>query len=405
MASTQAKRRIIRAQPSVLRWAREHAQWGVAEAADALGIPEQELATIEDGEEPLDASLFRAMQRLYRLSESALLLPAPPASAPVMPSFRAGAAQGQRSRETAEAIRAARELQLNLSDLAEDQPELFPLPAIEPATQDDDAYAGGERARGAVGPPVATQKRWAGEEAPEGALFGRWRREFQRRGVLVLVFSMPWEDCRGFSLTDSGLVPTIVVNSQDKPRARLFTMAHELGHLSLGKPGICDVRPASARIPVERWCNQFAAAFLMPEGEVRGEVHRLYPQLSSDDWTPRRVSRVASVFGVSQFAAAIRLGELNISDVIEREGDRFWRNDRRRVQLERPRPADERGHTPRPAARLRQIGAETLDTLLTARSGGALTSSETADLLDLRVDQLPDLARRVREERAAYSAD
>jgi Zn-dependent peptidase ImmA (M78 family) len=44
---------------------------------------------------------------------------------------------------------------------------------------------------------------------------------------------------------------------------RLFTLAHELAHVLMGKTGISD--PFVRKNAIERRCNRFAGSFLVPK--------------------------------------------------------------------------------------------------------------------------------------------
>lgn len=113
--------------------------------------------------------------------------------------------------------------------------------------------------------------------------------------------------------------PYILINS-DKPRVRRrFTVAHELGHLALGHLLAGQVvvdETVGGTSPEEKQANAFAAGLLMPEEGVRGSIKRLKERLGDSpnplDWI---VWLVAS-FGVSEQAAAYRLINLRLLQVI-----------------------------------------------------------------------------------------
>jgi Zn-dependent peptidase ImmA (M78 family) len=93
------------------------------------------------------------------------------------------------------------------------------------------------------------------------------------------------EEFRGFALVDDR-APLVFLNGSDSKAAQMFTLAHELAHLWLGAEGVSDVQAGQIPgQPIERWCNQVAAEFLMPLHEARsvfkpdapisGEMQRL----------------------------------------------------------------------------------------------------------------------------------
>lgn len=70
---------------------------------------------------------------------------------------------------------------------------------------------------------------------------------------------------RGFTLLDRGFA-LVFVNGTDANAGQFFSLAHELGHVLLGKPGVSGERNDHQKI--ERWCNQFAAELLLPRAAL-----------------------------------------------------------------------------------------------------------------------------------------
>ncbi len=97
---------------------------------------------------------------------------------------------------------------------------------------------------------VDQQARWAD---PVGYTALRaWVDAVESQEALVMQDGgLPVDLVRGFASPHAD-VPVIVVNTNDDPRARAFTVIHEFGHLVLAATG------ATVGPETEPWCNQFA---------------------------------------------------------------------------------------------------------------------------------------------------
>ena len=108
---------------------------------------------------------------------------------------------------------------------------------------------------------------------------------------------IPVEECRGFALVNS-VVPFIFINNKDSKTAQLFTLVHETTHILLGTSAGYGGDIDMIHDATERYCDQVAAAFLMPSDLVRSS------------WFG--ISRTARMFKVSELAMARRANELHL---------------------------------------------------------------------------------------------
>jgi Zn-dependent peptidase ImmA (M78 family) len=76
------------------------------------------------------------------------------------------------------------------------------------------------------------------------------------------------EEFQGFAISDP-YAPLVFINDTDARAAQIFTLAHELAHIWIGETGISNARLAGRTLSelgtIERFCNQVAAEFLVPE--------------------------------------------------------------------------------------------------------------------------------------------
>ena len=162
---------------------------------------------------------------------------------------------------------------------------------------------------------AANQMRAVLEFAPEergsnwSEAFRHLLDEADRNGVLVMVNGVVGSNThrkldprefRGFALADD-LAPVIFVNGADSKAAQIFTLTHELAHIWLGESAVSDAdMVGTSTNAVERWCNQVAAEFLVPQSDLQGlELNR--DNLTND------LKRLARRFKVSTLVVLRRL--------------------------------------------------------------------------------------------------
>jgi len=134
---------------------------------------------------------------------------------------------------------------------------------------------------------------------------------------------------RGFVLVDE-YAPFIFINAADGKAAQMFTIAHELAHVWLGRSASFDLRnlqPASDGI--EQICNKVAAEFLVPESSLRIYWHEIKAQPQSDIY-----QLLAGKFKVSEIVCARRLFDLGL--ITKKDFFDFYEDYQRKVKT---RPA------------------------------------------------------------------
>jgi hypothetical protein len=112
--------------------------------------------------------------------------------------------------------------------------------------------------------------------------------------------------------------------------ARIFSLFHECCHLCLGKPGISGqpvadedkLRRARSVIEMERYCDRFAAAFLLPLDD-KDVLDRL-KELAQGELDDKHIRQVANKFKVSREVLILRLetatliGSETVSEFLKR---------------------------------------------------------------------------------------
>lgn len=140
------------------------------------------------------------------------------------------------------------------------------------------------------------------------------RNSAERIGILVATSSVVGlnnnrrldpEEFRGFVLCDN-YAPFIFVNGADSKSAQMFTLAHELVHLWIGRDGLFNlIHMMPHNDATERFCNQVAAEFLVPGHKLSERWH----EVKTKD---RPFQAIARLFKVSPVVAARRALDLKL---------------------------------------------------------------------------------------------
>ena len=132
-------------------------------------------------------------------------------------------------------------------------------------------------------------------------------------GILVMHRQFKTDEAAGLYLHVDGGPHTIVINTTGSSKARkLFTLAHEFGHVLLRAEGASN--PSVLKNKIERFCNRFAACLLAPKKLITKALSRFgYTPIADDDF----IRRFAAKLGISQEATYLRLVELDLLEAAD----------------------------------------------------------------------------------------
>ena len=378
----------ITVNPDVLAWARRSAGLGEEQAAKKVGVSHTTLEQWEAGTLSPTLVQLRKAAKVYRRPLAVLLLDRSPNESgfDALTDYRAAGARPSRlSYELLRELKRAREQREVMLELQSISPESVPpsreLPVLSLRSIDVDES--GLRLRAFAGVDVATQA--AARDA--GAALNVWIRGIESAGVMVIQTSrVKPAEMHGFSINERPY-PVIALNGSDQPRRRLFTLLHELAHLSLERDGICDLHESDeidSNDPsvIERRCNALAAGALLPKDEL---LEWTRPR---SDWSLLELDRLSKQFGVSSEAILIRLiglGMATWSLYRERkpELDKAYEQISERQKSERPSTSPI--YFP---VKARDIGHGYASSVLDAYRNDRISSLDVADYLDIRFSQL-----------------
>jgi Zn-dependent peptidase ImmA (M78 family)/DNA-binding XRE family transcriptional regulator len=376
--------RSVPVTPAVVSWAVDQAGFTVEEIADATGTTSASVAAWIKGTEQPSLSQARKLAKKLRRPLALLMWSSPPPDDTPEVAFRAPVADEIRDLNTVERrfIRQSARLQKVAGSLrGEIEDELPHLPALDRTKDASDAAT---RVRRILGVSVPDQIAWTSEFVA----FRSWRAAFEKHGILVFTLPLGGDSCRGMTLADP-TAPTIVINTHWNVRARIFTLFHELGHVLTGTTSACaaSLKHSARGDSVERWCEEFAAAALMPWSAIEQHLTKQRISGSVDDLAV--ASSIARTFKVSLQAATLRLisggrAKWTLWDQIPKDSN---------VKTGGGGAPEEPRTTP--IIRIGELGRATVDLLVRGMKTDLIDRSQVASYLRVGDDALTEIERRI----------
>jgi Zn-dependent peptidase ImmA (M78 family) len=241
--------------PDVIKWSRTSLNIDRERAATVAGIDVDHLDQIEAGTSPPTLSQLRSLAGLYKTPIATFFLPASPSDVAEPRDFRTRS--GPLSRETLLSIRRARAVQNFIRHFEVPNEQVF-------WPQNDNPQQAAHLAREWLG---LTDEIQLGSR--DASHFFRWlTTKLEDKRIELLVHKFPQDDAKAYCFAE--LPQIVVVSSNDNfIGSRIFSVLHELGHLSLGDSGLCLTQESHSSYRQERYCDKFAVNLLMPEKLIR----------------------------------------------------------------------------------------------------------------------------------------
>jgi Zn-dependent peptidase ImmA (M78 family)/DNA-binding XRE family transcriptional regulator len=362
-------------EPELLVWARKSAGLEIAEAAKKVQVAEERLFSWESGTKSPTLKQLRKLGAVYKRPLAVFYLPEPPRDFKPMQDFRRlpGGAQPEYSPELRYEIRRAydrRELAIEMWEATEGKPPEFPLAA----SLDENPEVVGTRIRECLCITYENQASWPGAYKS----FNGWRNAIEYLGVLVFqATDVDLSEMRGFSIVQQPL-PAVTANIKDSPRARTFTLLHELAHIMLHRGGLCDLEekanPNSEDERMEVFCNMVAGATLVPAADLLQE-QLVVAKGRNPVWSDDEIQALSRRYG-----GASREVILRRLLIFGRTTEAFYR-----AKKEAP------GFAPPDVVALGRAGRLFAQLVLSNYYLDRVTASDVSDFLEIRLKHLPKI--------------
>ena len=286
--------------PTIVKWARERSGYTLQEVAKSLN---RDVATISNWESGAAAPTYIQLEKLadkYKRPVAMFFFPEPPQE----PDF-----VGQLALRSSEIeqlapgirilLRQARARQLSLMELnmGVNPVEMKIFRDLHPQINDSVTELA-QQTRSYLGISVETQAGWSStKEALEN-----WREQIEEKGIFVFKDAFRDDSVDGFCLIHEQF-PVIYLNNSRSAVRQIFSLFHELAHILLGENGITrGINPIGEQIEV--FCNQFAAEFLVPSGDLETRLN--FP-IYDDDAIDSAIEELAGYYKVSRPVILLRL--------------------------------------------------------------------------------------------------
>ena len=220
--------------------------------------------------------------------------------------------------------------------------------------------------------------------------FDYWREKLLSIGVYVFMDAFTIDDISGFCLEDSKF-PVIYINNSTSNYRQVFTLFHELCHLLTGIGGITFVNDAllerlliNKDLQLEKFCNRFAAEFLIPEKDFRLRAPSVRPSIEI-------IKTLSNKYNVSREVVARKYLDLALltpteySTLVETFNQEYLNY--RKKQSEKPGGNFYSTHS-------KYMGKAFIELVFSNYFSGKIDITQTSDFLNMQYSSVQKLAAR-----------
>ena len=366
--------------PTIIKWARERSGYTLQEVAKSLN---RDVATISNWESGAAAPTYVQLEKLadkYKRPIAMFFFPEPPHETDFVGQLALRSSEiEQLDPGIRILLRQARARQLSLMELNMDAnpAETKIFRDLHPQLGDSPTELA-QQARAHLGISVETQAGW--NSAKEA--LGNWLEQVEERGIFVFKDAFRDDLVDGFCLVHEQF-PVIYLNNSRSSVRQIFSLFHELAHLLLGESGITrGINPVGEQIEV--FCNQFAAEFLVPSGNLETVLD--YPV-----YNDAAIEELANYYKVSRPVILLKLVDRGIFTFED-----YWQkteqwNEEYESRLERGVGAESPGGGNYYNTRAVYLGYRFMELAFSKYYQGQCSMEELAEHLNVKAKNLPGL--------------
>lgn len=294
--------KALNVNPAMIKWAREDAGYSLEELPDYLADAEK----WENGEKTPTWADLRKLAKKYKRPSFFYFLSEPPKNEKDLVEFRADEKIEEYSPNLRLEIRKAKFRRNAFIHIYEDMGIKVPtFNQYVISTKDVQELA--THIRNYLDVDFEIQQEWLIKENGKKSydhknFLNHWKEICFDLGILVFELENVNEsEVSGCSIYYD-VCPIILLNGKNTPNRRIFTLMHELAHLTQKVSAICDVDKHNSK---ETFCNKVAAEILIPTTTLnKDELFYKNGNLN--------LSNASNMYGVSKQTIVYKLNSLNI---------------------------------------------------------------------------------------------
>ena len=282
--------------PTIIKWARERSGYTLQAVAKSLN---RDVATISGWESGAAAPTYIQLEKLadkYKRPVAMFFFPEPPQEPDFVEQLALRSSEIEQLAPSIRILlRQARARQLSLMELNMGMnPVEMKIFRDLHAQLNDSVTELAQQTRSYLGISVETQAGWGSTKET----LENWRESIEEKGIFVFKDAFRDDSVDGFCLVHEQF-PVIYLNNSRSTVRQIFSLFHELAHLLLGENGITrGINPVGEKIEV--FCNQFAAEFLVPSGDLEA-------RFSDSLYDDAAIEELAGYYKVSRPVILLRL--------------------------------------------------------------------------------------------------
>lgn len=370
-----------------LMLARTSANYDLEEIANKMSIPTEKLESWEKGNSYPTYKQLLNLSNYYKKPSAIFFGKNVPKFPKRNPDFRFLPGSQRKLQLSPKIIfemdnaESKREIFINLKEDLQEKIPTFQLKAERSETEKKVA----ERIRKALNVSLTQQRAW---KTPEEALT-MWISKIEDLEVLIFQFSgIEPKEMRGYAISKEK-VPLIGINGKEHPHGKIFTLLHELVHLTLRKGGISNLYGFNIKNDTEKYCNQVAGEILVPEKVLRQEDIVID---NDGNWEDYEIRILSKRFKVSKEVILRKLLNLNM---VSKE---FYESKRKEYMKYIATLDDRRGGFSKdvPAFKsLKNNGEYYTDVVIKSYKNELITTSKISEFLNVKLKYVPAIEERL----------